>query len=301
MPSPSSLAISGLLRVIGALRPLTPVKTLQDAVDRKTAKPADPTPKWIGKDVTVSETTIQGMRCFTLTPSNPSGAHVLYLHGGSYTFEISPIQYWGVAKLVRGAQVTVTVPIYPLAPSSTADKTVSWVTGLAVDLLQTHPRLMVMGDSAGGGMALAVGQALVAMGKAPSRLVLISPWLDVTMTNPELDGLVRRDPMLNRQDITDAGRLYAGPLDVADPVASPINGELAGLPPITMFCGTHDMLLADAHALVTRGRAAGVQIDYYEQPGGQHVYPMLPTREGRAARTQLIDVLSAQPRAAGAS
>jgi monoterpene epsilon-lactone hydrolase len=267
---------------------------MQDQVDRKAAKPASPVPKWTGKDVTVTKTLIQGVTCYTLTPNNPSGQHVLYLHGGSYTFEISPIHYWSLGRVARESLATFTIVIYPLAPTSTADQTVPVVVALATELSAAYPDLIIAGDSAGGGMTLAVAERLVAAGVTTiKRIILISPWLDVTMTNPTQDSIVPRDLMLDRQGLIDAGLLYAGPLDPFDPLVSPVYGEVTGLPPITMFGGTNDMLLADAHFLVTKAKEAGVPMDFYEQAGGQHAYPLLPTREGKAARTYLAEVLKA--------
>lgn len=292
MSSPSSRLVDLILRGARRAASIGGARTLQEQVDRKAAKPASPAPRGVGKRVAIEEVTLHGLPCYRLTPERPSGQHVLYLHGGSYTFEISPAHWWNLGNLARSAGATFTVVIYPLAPSSTADRTVPLVTALAADLAAQHTGLIVAGDSAGGGMALAVAQQLVASGAPPLRgLVLISPWLDVTMSDPAIDPIVPKDVMLDRQSLIDAGRLYAGPLDPADPLASPIHGEVAGLPPITMFCGSHDLFVVDNRAFAATARAAGVAVDYSEAPGGQHVYPLLPTREGKAARAHLTSVL----------
>ncbi|HUC05267.1 MAG TPA: alpha/beta hydrolase, partial [Acidimicrobiales bacterium] len=295
MASLSSVCVDLVLQAARTVQPLTGVRTTQDAVDRRMRKPVRPEPRLIGKDVAVTRSCGQGMTCYTLAPSNhsgPSRCEVMYLHGGSYTFEISPVHYWFLAKLVRESQATVTVVIYPLAPESTAEHTVERVAALAHDLLDLHSTLVIAGDSAGGGLALAVTQQLVAAGATGvERLVLIAPWLDVTMSNPALDPVEDKDLMLSRAELIDAGRMYAGPLDPADPRVSPLNGEMKGLPPITLFAGTHDMLVADARALTHRARLVGVEVDYHEQHGMPHVYPLLPSKEGRAARAVLAQTL----------
>lgn len=293
MSSPSSSFIDLVLRFARAVRPLTGSRSLRAEAEKKASKPGSARPRWVGKDVVVGVDSRSGMTCYTLASTRPSGVEVLYLHGGSYAFEISPVHYWALGQLVRSSGATFTVVIYPLSPRSTADRTVAAVTAVADGFLRDHADAVIVGDSAGGGLALAVAQQLAAAGRAnPRRLILISPWLDVTMSDPALDAIESKDPMLSRSELTEAGAMYAGALDPADPLASPVNGRMAGLPPITLFCGTNDMLLADSRALVTKAEKAGVPVDFHEQAGAQHVYPLLPTREGRAARALLTRALA---------
>lgn len=293
MASPSSTCVDLTLRAVKLIRRRFGPASLLEEVERKASKPSDPSPRFVGKGVAIEETALQGVRTYRLSPAAPSGTHVLYLHGGSYTFEISPIHWWALGRLVRDSRATFVVPIYPLAPSSTADATVASMTAIATELAAAHPGLVVAGDSAGGGMALAVAEQLVAAGiTSVRRVALLSPWLDVTMTDPAMEPLVAKDLMLTREDLRDAGGLYAGALDPRDPRVSPLHGELAGLPPLTVFCGTHDILLADARALRERAEAAGVPVDLQEVPGAQHAYPLLPTREGKAARAHLVRALT---------
>ncbi|WP_157489155.1 alpha/beta hydrolase fold domain-containing protein, partial [Pseudofrankia sp. DC12] len=83
-------------------------------------------------------------------------------------------------------------------------------------------------------------------------------------------------------------RHYAGALDVADPLVSPLNGSLAGLAPLTVLCGTHDVLLTDSRRLAAGAAEAGVAVDYHEAPGLPHCYPLAPIPEAAAARTALV-------------
>jgi acetyl esterase/lipase len=290
--SPSSTLVDLVLRGAGRL---SRGRSLPEEVARKAEKPDDPAPRFLGRDVSVEELTLRGLRCYRLSPASAvdrSDRHVLYLHGGSYTFEISPIHWWNLGRLVRATGATFTVVIYTLAPAATADGTVAAVAALGSDLAGEHPGLVIAGDSAGGGMALAAAQALVSAGvTSVQRLVLIAPWLDVTMTDPALDAIESKDVMLRRDSLIAAGALYAGDLDPSDPRVSPIHGSMAGLPPTTVLVGTHDLLLADARAFVAKAGAAGVDVALHEQAGAQHVYPLLPTREGKAGRALLVEAL----------
>src|SRR5262249_51359390 len=86
-----------------------------------------------------------------------------------------------------------------------------------------------------------------------------------------------------------AGRWYAGAMSTTDPRVSPLYGEIAGLPPILMFCGTHDILLTDARRLAKRAAVEGTDVEYHEEPGLMHVYPLLFFPESCKARDRIVE------------
>jgi acetyl esterase/lipase len=186
----------------------------------------------------------------------------------------------------------VEVPIYRLAPHATAANTVPAMADLVEALMERAGpgNVAVMGDSAGGGLSLAVAQELHDRGGAqPVRIILIAPWLDASVSDPRQRELDVRDRMLGVEGLAACGRLYAGELDLRDPRVSPLFGDLRGLAPMTVFCGTEDILHPDALALVDRLREAGVDVEYHEGRGMQHDYPLLPLiPEGRAAREVIV-------------
>lgn len=152
---------------------------------------------------------------------------------------------------------------------------------------------MVAGDSAGGGLALAVTLALRDRGSdAPAHTALISPWLDATGSHPEIFEMAPRDPWLHPGGLTVAADAYRGELDREHPWVSPLNGDLAGLGPITLFTGTRDILNVDARRFRPLASAAGVSLDFHEAAEMIHVYPLLPIPEGKKARTVLCGLLA---------
>ncbi|MFJ1256964.1 alpha/beta hydrolase fold domain-containing protein [Cupriavidus sp. CuC1] len=137
-----------------------------------------------------------------------------------------------------------------------------------------------MGDSAGGGMALALAQVARDTGRAlPGRLVLLSPFLDATGSNPAIDALEPLDPMLSKLGGIECGRVYAGGDPVTLPQVSPIYGSLRGLPPVTLFIGTHDVLLPDCRTYRALAEQQGLPLRYYEYEGMFHVWMLLPMPE----------------------
>ena len=189
-----------------------------------------------------------GQPVYMIRSDSPSGKYVVALHGGAYVVQPT-INHWSAyAAIARRTHATVIVPIYPLAstPQGRAQTVIPDMADLISAQIAAHgaDNVSVYGDSAGGGMALSVAQLLVNRGEpTPSRMVLISPWLDVTMSNPAIASI--NDPVLRTASLRKAGQQWAGDLSLTDPLVSPIYGSLAGLPPTAVYCGNLDLLAAD--------------------------------------------------------
>ncbi|MBW4840913.1 MAG: alpha/beta hydrolase, partial [Paenibacillaceae bacterium] len=222
---------------------------------------------------------------FTIKPK--SMAHInnrrlLYLHGGAYVHEMSPFHWRFAGKLTEALGGTTVIPMYPLATATPASVTLSFVTDVYQNLLRDADSndIVLIGDSAGGGMALALTQHIRNLGlPQPGHTLLFSPWLDVTLSHPEIQASEARDPLLARTGLLEAGKLYAGELDPRQPWVSPIYGSLTGLGPITIFYGTDELMLPDARQLVQQARADGVSIQAFEYPGMFHAWPIFPIPE----------------------
>jgi acetyl esterase/lipase len=203
--------------------------------------------------------------------------------------EITSWHWRLIRHLVDRAEVSCLVPIYPLVPKGTAAE-VTAKTAALIENRTTEPPIL-MGDSAGGGIALAAALTLRDRGvPQPRRLVLISPFLDATLSDPRQPALERTDPMLRRAGLAEAGRAYAAGLSLDDPRVSPLRGDLRGVAPITLFTGTRDLLDADARVLADAADRAGVDVQLRVARGAPHVYPLMPTRQGGAARSEIIEI-----------
>lgn len=215
---------------------------------------------------------------------------VLYLHGGGFVSGIDRFHWRYVAALARAGGLRVVVPAYPLAPAHTWRDCHEPLLDLFEQTAIASPGgVTLMGDSAGGGLALALAQQVVRRpGPQPTHLVLVSPWVDLAGTTPGTEEARRADPWLTLSKLRLYGSWWAGDDDIARPEVSPLHGEFAGLPRTLVLCGTRDLLLPQVRAAVQRARAAGVPVTYREEDGLLHVYPVLPGPEARAA---LRDVL----------
>ena len=249
-------------------------------------------PAKLRRTLAIDRQTIEGRPCWILRGrTGATRGAVIYLHGGSYVHEIVK-QHWAlVARLVNEAGCTAYVPIYGLAPESDFREGYAFAKAVYRQVTSAHDpaRVVLMGDSAGGGFAL--GLALVAKREglpAVARIVLNAPWLDIALENPEIAKVEPTDPWLTRRGLLAAGEAWARGADPRLPELSPIHGDLAGLPPITMYVGTRDILWPDAVVLAKRAREAGVAVELVEGKGLMHVYPLLPIPEGRAAADRIV-------------
>lgn len=293
MPSLAHAALVGLIRLGVHRRAQDEQGMAAEMLAAQIRPPHFAPPRSLDRHVTLGLHRDHGWRVYEMVPRTGGQPRhrVVYFHGGGYVGEIDGAHWRVCRRMATLVPAQVSVPIYPLAPGATAGTTVPTATDIVADVLAaaSAPGLVtVMGDSAGGGLALAVAQRLRDRGLAVPRLVLVAPWLDVTMTDPRIDESVTRDPILSVARLVQAGKLYAGDLPTDDPLVSPLFGDLHGLGPITLLVGTRDLLLHDARRLRELATAVGVPVDYHEGKGLVHVYPILPLPEARAARAAMV-------------
>ncbi|MFD7554993.1 MULTISPECIES: alpha/beta hydrolase fold domain-containing protein [unclassified Streptomyces] len=298
MPSLRSRALSAALIAAGRRRRFASAEAVQARVAESARRPASHLPpRWLGRVAEISRTFVGAWPVYDVSPLGVEPeAQVLYVHGGGYINELVRPHWALVRQLVAQARARVVVPAYILAPRGTADRTVPVAADLLSGLIESGGAggTVLIGDSAGAGLALAAAQRLRdRTGAQPSRIVLISPWLDVSMSHPDQALIEAADPMLALPGLREAGRLYAGTLAADDPRVSPLHGSFAGLAPLTVFTGTRDVLTTDSRELLSRALAAEVDVEFHEEPGLPHGYPLLPVPEGRAARERIVQLIRA--------
>lgn len=287
MPSITAHLLRAYLRVTRANRTYVSADAARRRVEMRRIRPKRYAPPRLRGDVAVTVERRDGWPVYTLSPRYPVGT-VIYAHGGGWVGEIA-LQHWQLcAQLAAEAGVRVIVPIYPLVPFGTAAQVVPRVAELA----RAHSPVVLAGDSAGGQIALSAAQ-LVGDAEVVRRSILISPALDLAFSNPSIPAVQPRDPWLGRPGGLVFATSWAGSLPIDDPLGSPLFGDFTGLGPITLFTGTDDILNPDARLMIDRARAAGVEVDEHEGVGLVHVYPLTPTREGRAARAVIVDTVRA--------
>lgn len=271
----------------------------------KLRRQASPRPgRKLREKFAIDEHSRDGYDVVTIAPKGGTRAgapHLLYLHGGGYVMDIAPVHWNTVARLCDMLGASATVPVYPLAPKHKAAEILAAMRGLYGELAAQYGarNITVMGDSAGGGMSLALAQMVKADGgPLPGSLVLYSPWLDATACAPGQREIEQRDRMLAVSGLEACGQHYRGDLKVDDPRVSPLFGPLDGLPPMLIFSGTSDILLVDGQRLAKRLEEGGsTSHSYREYDGMFHVWMLLPIPEGLRALGETAEFIRKHNRA----
>jgi len=218
---------------------------------------------------------------------------LLHVHGGAFMAPLDPFHLRYATRLAGALSARVVLPDYPLAPEHTWRDSFEAMTDLAARWSGAG-RTTLLGDSSGGGYALALALALRDRGgPQPGELLLLSPWADLTASTPDTPAYAERDPWLFLGKLHAYAQWWAGSEDdLGRPELSPALADLTGLPRALMFCGTRDILLPGCRLLAERGREAGWNLTYVERPDLIHVYPMLPlVPEARTAWRETLEFL----------
>ncbi len=221
--------------------------------------------------------TASGVKCERVAPLGAvDGRRILYLHGGGYVGGSPRSHRPLAARLAEAARSTAIVAEYRLAPEHPCPAAVE--DALAVyrwmlDHGAEPERTVIAGDSAGGGLTLAMALALKDQGlPQPAGLLLISPWVDLTQSHDTHASKAADDPMISKDRLDESAAAYLGGSDPRDPMASPLFGDLAGLAPLLIQVGSEEALLGDSLMLAERAGHARVDVRLEVWPEMIHVW-----------------------------
>lgn len=251
--------------------------------ERKTGEA--PPPRRVSRRFNVTEFSVAGSRVHSVEPKTGKATKsIIYIHGGAYVSPLMPLQWNIIEGLAARTGARILVPCYPLAPEHDWQPAFSMITQLYQQVLATTPadRVTISGDSAGGGLGMALIHVWREQGLSlPGRLVLFSPWLDLREENEAQAALEGVDPILSRAGLVWAARRWAGQLPLTDPRISPLLGSLDRMPPTLLISGTADILHADAVALASRAHQENIHLHFISGHNMTHAWSVLPVPEGR--------------------
>ena len=236
-------------------------------------------PKEIKEICQIEAKQFMGRNIFIVTPKNreKSDLKILYFHGGSYVAEATKQHWEFLEQIANDTGATIIFPDYPLTPKYNYKDVFKMVVPLykeIIDRIDTN-HFVLMGDSAGAGLGLAleerVGEDNLTM---PAKTILISPWLDVRLTNPVIEEIEEKDKQLNKETLKLAGFAYAGEDGINNYLVNPIEGDLSKLKNITILTGTYDILNPDVHLLKEKAEKVGIgsQINVKEYEQASHIW-----------------------------
>jgi monoterpene epsilon-lactone hydrolase len=293
----ASKELEVILKMLKATWPINPKITIQEqraAIENMRQFPLD-------KDVKCNKLDVNGIPGeWVSTPGVVEYRVMLYLHGGGYIMgsinTARPLISW----ITRAARTKTLAIEYRLAPENPFPAAIEdsvaayrWLLSTSVD----PARLIIAGDSAGGGLTVATLLALRDAGlPLPAAGVCMSPWVDMEATGESMRTKADVDPMITREGTLQGAKAYLGDKDPRTPLASPIHADLKGLPPLLIHVGTAETLLDDSIRLAAHGNAAGVNVILEPWEDMIHVWhsfaPILP--EARQAIKRIGEFIQKQ-------
>ena len=219
---------------------------------------------------------VPGIECRPVDVSEDAPI-LLYFHGGGFRIAsaLAYRSYGSHLAAVLGARVLLVE--YRLAPENKFPKAVDdcfavWESLLAEGI--DTGRIVIAGDSAGGGLAASVTMHALADGVLPAGVICCSPWVDLTITAATYDTNAESDKLFSRTSAEEAAPAYLGGADPSDPIASPLFGDWNGAPPLLILVGDAEVLLDDSRKLADVAKAAGVDVTLSVYPEMPHIWTM---------------------------
>ncbi len=239
---------------------------------------------------TLSQKKVGDRNVYYMNYDQASDYTIFYVHGGAYVEEPIPNHWQFLDTLVQKTGCQIIMPDYPLAPNHVYSEAYEFLENLYRDYVTANPdkKMILMGDSAGGGLSLGLAEDFKSIGiKDPDEIILMSPWVDVTLSNPEIEQYESDDPLLSRA-VRACGEYWAGDTPLTDWKVSPLYGDLSDIKNVTLFVGTREILYPDDIKLFEYLKDDPSN-ELHIGKGMNHVYPLYPIPEGRDATKIICD------------
>lgn len=216
------------------------------------------------------------------TISKSTGRILLYIHGGSFLEEAISYQLEFAMKIALNTNSTLVVPRYSLIPDGNYKIMYNFIDKVYEKIFTEVDDINFLGDSSGGGFILAYAMYLRDKKlMLPKNLLMLSPWVDLSMDNPELLESIKYDNMSGLEGNRYCGRLWANGEDIRDSKISPLFGKFKNLPKITIATGSFDILKPDCIKLANKLEESHVEYNYIEYKNQGHDFGCYPTKEGK--------------------
>jgi len=240
--------------------------------------------------ISVREERLDALQTFIYNDQEHPAQTVFYFHGGAFINQPNGQQTTMAARTAHETGCEVVLMVYPKEPVYDCETACDLCLSYYRSYIEENDcgKIVLMGDSAGGGLALALAELIRDEGAVmPEELILISPWVDLTMSNSALADYVELDPMLGIDGLRMMGEVWANGLEMTDPRVSPVYGELSGLCRVTLTTGTWEVLYPDTMLLAEKLQAAGVDCNLIVGERMIHCYPICPIPEAKAAQAAI--------------
>lgn len=294
--SPAAARMEAVMRMMKMKSTFSDPQKLESYLKQQAVKNEAPCriPPLVRPSVPCLTETDSGMQTALLGNTGKVRRIIFYLHGGAFVSQPMILHWRLLQEIAALPGMLAAMPMYPLAPVHAFPESFAKIRQEYLRLAGIYPEaeMVLAGDSAGAGLCLSLLQQLKEeRGRMPGRMILISPWLDLTMSNPEIPALEGSDPVLAAEGLRRIGTIWAGDRNPADCLLSPISMDLHDLPRSLLFAGTHEIFCPDILQFADRLKKADAPHELLVGEGMDHVYPLYPIPEGKDARARILQML----------
>ena len=240
--------------------------------------------------ISLREERLDALQAFIYNDQEHPAQTVFYFHGGGYVNQPNELQTTMAARTAKETGCEVVLMVYPKLPVYDCLTCYKLCVEYYENYLKANDcgKIVFMGDSAGGGLALGLAEVLRNQGDVcPEELILISPGVDMTLTNNDIPNYVAVDPMLGIDGVRRLGEVWANGLSTKDPRVSPIYGDLSGLGRVTLTVGTWEILYPDILLFAEKLEQAGVDCHLIIGERMIHCYPICPIPEAKPVQKEI--------------
>ena len=235
----------------------------------------------------------------SVTKINPQGTSsnlTIFIPGGAFISGPGQHHWDSVKTIAQATGNSLWLCDYPKAPEHKILEISDNIDRVYQAALEEFPaaHISLIGDSAGGTLIAALTQRLIQKNsQLPKQIVLVSPVMDASMSNPAIDEIEQLDPMLSKLGVRSAKKMCAGKDDLGNVMISPINGNFKGFPKTIMFVAAHDVTYPDQLLAIQKLTAAGVDVEVVTGENMPHIWPFLPVmKEAKLALSAIIEKLN---------
>lgn len=219
---------------------------------------------------------------------------LIYIHGGAFISGPTQLHWDSMATISKKTQHNIWMCNYPKAPEHKIDEISANIDAVYQHALATYKNanIIIMGDSVGGTLTIALTQRLIQNGiPLPAKIILVSPVLDATLSNPKIDEIEKRDPILSKNGVLSAKKMCSE--NLMDTKISPIYGNFESFPSTHLYAATHDIAFPDELLFAEKMKAAQSPISVTIGNEMPHIWPLLPVmHEAKTALQEIIDVVN---------
>lgn len=269
-----------------------------DVMERRRARGERPyvMPEGLKIPCEIAESSSHGMQVFTMNPSSGSGITVFFTPGGSFTYHIRTYHWKMLSKIIAQTDAKIVVVQYPLLPFHDCGDTYPAIVDIFNETVPADGgRAILMGDSAGGNVALRIEERLALSGsRQPDEMILISPASGIKGTYEPgfLEGVAAKCPFISVEAAWVVGGLWAGKdRTTDDPDVAPLLGVVPGMCRTHIFSGTRDIFHYESMELCEEMRLKGNDCEFYVGEGLNHVYPLMPIPEARSVLKRMSRII----------